>query len=487
MPSSGRTNLMRRTWLPLCLVIAFGLMLGAALNAASNPAPREPGRASSGGGEAGRPDEDSKAKKPKRKSAGGPAKPAGAARPGVAGTIRAHVNARGQTVYEIAPIRFSISPPLRDLAEHAVPMTEEEEETPRNPLLPRWRVPRSGVPDPVVQSQIGPVGSMLRPILQEAPAIGFDFAGVPQLGAVPPDTNGSVGLTQYVETANVRYQVWSLDRGTKVATSLLGPVSINTLWVGFGGPCETQNAGDPIVLYDKFADRWLISQFTTGIVGGSYFQCVALSTTGDATGTFARWAFAVPNSIFGDYPHFGVWPDAYYMMAHGFTTATSSGTSAAGIFAAMDRPRMLAGNPAATWQVILDPNEGGHMPADLDGVTPPPTNAPGIFLSVHGTSMVFYRMKVDFNTPANTVRTTQGTAAVAPATGACILASTPGTCIPQPGTTRLLDSLGDRLMFRAAYRNFLDHESVVISHSVDPSVTGVQSGVRWYDFRLSGG
>ncbi|HKQ96902.1 MAG TPA: hypothetical protein VJV75_03390, partial [Candidatus Polarisedimenticolia bacterium] len=240
------------------------------------------------------------------------------------------------------------------------------------------------------------------------------------------------------------------------------------------------------VVFDKLANRWLISQFTTGAVGGTYFQCVAISTTADATGTYARYAFALPGGIFGDYPHFGVWTDAYYMMAHGFSSSGGTGSYVAGVFAAMDRAKLLAGDPTATWQVILDSEEGGHLPADLDGVTPPPTGAPGVFLSLHSNGMWFYRMKVDFAVPANTTRTLQGIAPVAPSTGACTFAATPGTCIPQPGSTRLLDSLGDRLMFRAAYRNFLDHESIVVSHSVDPSILGVVSGVRWYDFRLSG-
>jgi hypothetical protein len=152
----------------------------------------------------------------------------------------------------------------------------------------------------------------------------------------------------------------------------------------------------------------------------------------------------------------------------------------------MDRTKMLQGLGTATWQVIQDPAEGGHMPVDVDGFTPPPYGAPGIFLSLHASGMYFYRMKVDFTTPANTSKYVQGVVPVAASTGACELASTPGTCIPQPGSTVLLDSLGDRLMFRAAYRNFVDHESVVISHSVDPSVSGVVSGVRWYDFRISG-
>ena len=400
-------------------------------------------------------------------------------------TVTAHVNARGETVYAIAASHFDVSPPLRVMATVAVAAPEAEEKSPTHPLLPGWRIPRSIAPDPVVQSVI-PSDEFLigGPIAPAAPSTGFDFPGAAQSGGVPPDTNGAVGNNQYVETVNVRYQVWSLDRGASTATSVLGPVSINTLWAGFGGACQAQNSGDPIVLYDRLADRWLISQFTTGPVGGFYFQCVALSTTADATGTYARWAFAVPGGLFGDYPHFGVWTDAYYMMAHAFTS--TSGAYAGAVFAAMDRSAMLAGDPDATWQVIVDPLEGGHMPADLDGIAPPPTNAPGVFLSIHGNAMFFYRMKVDFITPADTVRNLQGTAPIAAATGACMQAATPGSCIPQPGTTRLLDSLGDRLMFRAAYRNFVDHESIVISHSVDPSVTGLVSGVRWYDFRLSG-
>jgi len=435
-------------------------------------------------------------RKEKRPPQAGPAIPIGVPQPkdspGAAyerdpsQTISTHVNAQGQTVYAIAAAHFDISAPLRDMAAGAVAAPAVEEESPTNPLLPRWRIPRSIAPDPVVQSVIPSDGFAQRlPITTEAPSTGFNFIGVAQNGGVPPDTNGAVGNDQYVETANVRYQVWSLDRGTSTATSVLGPVAINALWSGFGGACQAQNSGDPIVLYDKLANRWLISQFTRVITGGAYFQCVALSTTADATGSYARWAFAVPGSLFGDYPHFGVWTDAYYMMAHAFTSA-SAGAYAGGIFAAMDRPAMLAGDPGATWQVILDPIEGGHMPADLDGIAPPPTSAPGVFLSIHGKAMYFYRMKVDFLSPANTVRTLQGSAPIAPATGACMQAATSGTCIPQPGTTRLIDSLGDRLMFRAAYRNFVDHESIVISHSVDPSVVGLVSGVRWYDFRLSG-
>ncbi|HET9299072.1 MAG TPA: hypothetical protein VFO11_03955, partial [Candidatus Polarisedimenticolaceae bacterium] len=229
-------------------------------------------------------------------------------------------------------------------------------------------------------------------------------------------------------------------------------------------------------LYDKLANRWLISQFTSSASSSVYYQCVAISTTASATGTFYRYAFAVPNGYFGDYPHFGAWQNAYYMMAHAF-----SGGYVGAIFSAMDRTKMLAGDSTAAWAVMIDAQEGGHMPADLDGFAPPPFQAPGVFLSLHSEGMYVYRLRPSASFGSVT-RTLQGIVPLAPASAAC----GGGSCIPQPGTTVRVGSLADRLMFRAAYRNFVDHESVVVSHSVDPGVAGVVSGVRWYDIRLSG-
>jgi hypothetical protein len=392
-----------------------------------------------------------------------------------ADTITEYRNELGQTVYSVTASHFDISPPLRELATAAGTAQASENEPPAHPHLTATRLLRSNVPDPVVQIVIPPADPGASGNLPlGVPTTGFNFLGMGNYRAPgASDSNGSVGNDQFVETINVRYQVWSLDRATKVATSILGPVDINTLWAGFGGACEALNDGDPIVLFDKTAKRWLISQFTIHEMNGRYYQCVALSSTADATGAYARYAFVVPGGPFGDYPHFGVWTDAYYMMAEGV----------GGLFAAMDRAKMLAGNPAATWQVIVDTGERGHMPADLDGFALPPSKAPGIFVSLHGTGMYVYRMKVNFSVPSATVRTLQAVVPVAPATDAC---DENRFCIPQPGTENTVDSIGDRLMFRAAYRNFVDHESLVVSHSVDPAVTGVVSGVRWYDLRLSG-
>src|SRR5262245_28529443 len=389
-------------------------------------------------------------------------------------TIHAHRNASGQTVYSIAASHADVSAPLAEMAAQPVAEREDEDESPENPELPSWRRIRSDLPDPVVQRVVPSVQSLGASGPQAAaPTTGFNFLGVGMNGGTPSDSNGSVGNNQFVETVNVRYQIWSLDRATKVATSVLGPSPINNLWVGFGGACQTQNSGDPIVLFDKAARRWLISQFTTSLSGGSYLQCVAISTTANATGSYFRYAFAVPAGVFGDYPHFGAWSDAYYMMAHGFTS--TSGSYVAALFAAMDRTKMLVGDPSATWQVIMDPSEGGHMPADLDGFAPPPTDAPGICLSLHPSGMFVYRLTVDFAVPAHTVNALQAIVPVAPASGAC---AGGGACIPQPATTQTVSSLADRLMFRAAYRNLIDHESIVISHAVDPAVSWGASGGR---------
>jgi hypothetical protein len=405
-------------------------------------------------------------------------------------TVKEHRNELGQTVYTVSAERFDVSPPLTELALIDTPNPERIET--EEPELPKWRVPRSGKPDPVVQvvpgSDAAGATNPDAPIVPAAAVTGFNFDGINGLSTengYPPDENGSVGNDQFVEMVNSHYQVWSLNRATKTATTIIGKTRINTLFAGFGGPCQTRNDGDPIVLYDKLANRWLLSQFTSGPTGGPYYQCVAISTTPNAAGSYYRYAFVVPNNKFGDYPHYGVWPDAYYVMSHDFTRTSAGTTYFAASFGAMDRAKMLAGNPTATYQIIRDPLEGGHMPADLDGFAPPPAGAPGIFTSVHADGMYLYRMKVDWANPANTTRTLQAKMPIAPATAPCD--GHGGQCIPQPPpTVTPLDSLGDRLMFRLAYRNFIDHESLVVSHSVDPGVEGVVSGVRWYEFRISG-
>jgi hypothetical protein len=352
-------------------------------------------------------------------------------------TVTEYQNELGQTVYSAAASHFDISPPLLEMAA-AAGSHQAVTEVEQKPIKPS-ESPASGN---------APLA---------APTLGFNFAGVPITSVQASDCNGSVGNNQFVETVNARYQVWSLNRSTLVATSILGPTSLATLWTGFGGECEAVSTwpyADPIVLYDKIANRWLISEFS--IPG--HFLCVALSTSANATGTYARYAFPMPNGVVVDYPKVGVWTDAYYMFSmtgnHPFA------------FAAMDRTKMLAGNPAATWQVIQDELAQRAMPADIDGFALPPSKAPGIFVWAEftGNNLQIVRMKVNFTTPSLTTKTTQAIVPVAPIVDAC-----PGfvPCIPQPGTTNVLNSMSGFVMFRAAYRNYMTTNR---SSSAAPSI-----------------
>jgi hypothetical protein len=287
---------------------------------------------------------------------------------------------------------------------------------------------------------------------------------------VPPDTNGAIGATQYVQWVNESFAVFDKATGAR----LYGPAAGNTLWSGFGGGCETNNDGDPIVAYDKAANRWVLTQFS---VSGSapFFECVAVSQTADATGAYYRYAFPFEN--FDDYPKLGVWSDAYYLSTNNFKGNKFVGADAC----ALDRSKMLVGL-AATIQCFQQISSvDSLLPADLDGQTPPPMGSPGYFVDFDSSTLNtlrLWRFHVDFTTPANSTFTGPVTIPVAPFTPAC----NGGACISQPGTTTKLDSLADRLMHRLAYRNFGDHESLVVTQSVQPG-NGAPSGLRWYEIR----
>jgi N-acetylneuraminic acid mutarotase len=318
--------------------------------------------------------------------------------------------------------------------------------------------------DPVVQRTL-PKSQMPDPMLNFD---GIPFPGV-NCNCAPPDTNGEVGLDQYVQIVNQGFQVFDKSTGN----SIMGPVDIASLWVGFGNPCEFNGAGDPVVLYDQLANRWVITQFavTTTVTD----ECIAVSTSSDATGTFARYGFHLGEDFF-DYPKFGVWPDAYYM---GMNVFNASGTAFLGPQPfAFDRAAMLAGNPA-TFVTFRDPSffnptSDQFMPADLDGVVTPPAGAPNPFMST-GTNPTWplYRFHVDFGTPANSTFTLAATLTPAPFSVIC----GGGACVPQLGGDPL-DTLGDRGMFRSAYRNFGDHEALVGNMTV---ASGGVAGVRWFE------
>jgi hypothetical protein len=354
-----------------------------------------------------------------------------------------------------------VSPPLRDL----VPRRETAPAVPDDVEPARPLLASRGEPDPVVQTGFG--GSSM-------PAPSQNFAGIDNVaGVLPPDPTGDVGPHHYVEMVNLQLAVYS-----KNGTALLGPIPINTMWQGFEGPCEQKSRGDPIVLYDQLADRWLVSQFH---LPSPYGECIAVSASPDPTGSYHRYFFPLSTTVQYDYPKLGVWPDAYYASFNRF----ASGTFLGGAAIAFDRAKMLAGQTASFQEFDTTADHGGLLPADLEGPTLPPAGRQALFLELFDVNQLeAFRFEVDWNTPRNSTFSSVGRVTISGFTPLC-----PGTrqCIDQPSTPVKLDDFGDLLMNRLTYRNLGDHEMLLASHSVDadPS-SAVHAAVRWYELRNLG-
>ena len=303
-----------------------------------------------------------------------------------------------------------------------------------------------------------------------AATLGLNFEGLGRnqygfsITSEPPDTNGSVGDTQYVQWVNTSFAVFNKTTGALVA----GPTPGNALWTGFGGLCESHNDGDPIVQFDKIAKRWVFTQFALSAT--SHFQCVAVSTTSDATGTYNRYAFSF-GTDFPDYPKLGVWPDAYYL---NFNIFNATGTAFLGPQpCAIDRNAMLAGTAATMVCFRLSTSFGGLLPSDMDGTIQPAAGEPAFFIDYGTNAILLWKFHVDFAVPANSSITGPTTLSVANFSALC----GGGTCVSQPGVLQKLDSLADRMMYRFAYRKFTDgHESLVVNHAIS-------TGERWYEVR----
>lgn len=359
----------------------------------------------------------------------------------------------------------------------------------RLPPPPRL-APEAGVKsvDPVVQERYG-VSSMLSATIQNFEGVSnADNQLAVGFQVVPPDTEGDVGPEHYVQWNNISLSIF--DKTGKV---LLGPVAGNALFSGFGGPCETTNDGDPIVLYDHLADRWFLSQFALpNYPRGPFFQCIAVSQTGDPTGAYHRYEFQMPVNKLNDYPKFGVWPDAYYMSVNQFRPPLLT-FSGAGV-AAFERDKMLDGLPAQLLYgdlALVNPNFGGLLPSDLDG-PPPPAGIPNIFVSVDDNpdQLNIWHFHVDFDTPSNSSFGVGGmpnqvltTAPFDSSLGfSCDIAR---RCIPQPSPGQLVDAIADRLMFRLQFRNHGTYGSLMANHTVNAG--GNRAGIRWYELRTTGG
>ncbi len=312
----------------------------------------------------------------------------------------------------------------------------------------------------------------------------------------PPDTNGDVGPNHYVQSVNIVTRVFS-----KSGAPLTSPFKMSQLFASLGQSfCATQDNGDPIVLYDQMADRWMISQFAIPSVSGQrvgpFHQCIAISKTGDPTGSYYVYDFVMPKNALNDYPHFGVWPNAYFMADHQFNVGGTLYVGE-GVFA-FDRTKMLVGDPTATYQYFdlaaLDPSLFGVLPSDNDG-GPAPAGSPNLFVGYSDNantgapndSLRLFNFTADFTTPANSTFVEQAPITVADFN---TLNPTGRRDVPQPPpstATNNLDSIGDRMLNRIQYRNFGSYESVLMNHTVNigstSAATPYLAAPRYYELR----
>jgi hypothetical protein len=396
------------------------------------------------------------------------------------GLLAGVVSAQGvkKGAMEIRPDHWDVSPPLREIRpvtrELDIYQDKEEAHLPKPFHKPR-EIDLHGL-DPLVRLRAP------QPSVSVTGGTAFDGVGVPNynVNSAPPDTNGSVGRTiagtgYYVQWVNTSFSVFNKATGAVV----YGPANGNTLWSGFGGVCQNDNDGDPIVLYDKLADRWVFTQFA--VSAQPFTQCVAVSTTSNPTGSYARYAFTYGNQ-FNDYPKVGVWPDGYYVTYNMFANGQ---TFSGGWVCAMDRAKMLTGAAATQQCFNLGTSHGGLLPSDLDGATLPPAGEPNYVLEFGSNVLNVFKFKVNWTTPASSTLTGPTALSVAAFNEACL----GGTCVPQSNTNNKLDSLGDRLMYRLAYRNQGAYAALVTNHSVAVAnpARRAQTGVRWYEVRITSG
>ena len=355
------------------------------------------------------------------------------------------------------PSSFAVSRPVADMpVEYSMfPFQEMPEPRPN---------PNKAQPGPYVIED---------PVLQKEAlrnldiAIGLNFDGIASNGYAPSDSNMAVGPNHIVETVNVLFQIFNKTGGT-----VAGPTNIQNLFSGLAGDCSNSTFGDPVVLYDRAADRWLISMIGAG---STVSECLAVSKTNDPTGAYFLYGYSFGNNL-NDYPKLGTWAtasnSAYLATYDIFINGSSFGGSD---LCGLDRTKMLAGDKTAAQLCQMTVSgEFSYLPSDMDGPTPPADGTPGLFIHPQRPNQLFLRT-LTLNFASGTATMSAATVITVPSfTEACH-----SSCVPQSGTSQRLDGLGDLTMYRFAVRHFADHDRAVVNDSVIAS--GSQIGVRWYE------
>jgi hypothetical protein len=383
-----------------------------------------------------------------------------------------------------------------------IPPNKEVEER----RLTRYPHPETGSPErqgpfPLITNLLRPAPTMPLPLLT------FDGMNSAQsgCGCLPPDSDGDVGPNHYVNAVNTSIKIFD-----KSGNPLNGPngTTFNSFFaaLGTGMPCGNhQNDGDPYVLYDQMADRWVVSDFAfPSFPGTSFYQCIGVSQTGDpVSGGWYLYAVQVDpaNPTFlGDYPKFALWPDAYYLTMNLFSSPTTF--NGVRVYA-LDRASMITGGPTNAIGFTLTAADVGasysFVAASFRAGDPPPVGRQEFVLAVDSPAsggvtltQVHGRLfHVDFANPNNStfgVGPNHLPNAEITVNGFVDAFTNTTNLVPQQGTTQKLDTLGDKIMTPVAYQNRSGTESLWASQTVctDQNCTG-PTAVRWYQFDVTGG
>ena len=376
----------------------------------------------------------------------------------------------------VKAVAFAKSAPLSEIAAKLSPDKAEsilEEEVHNELDFDKWPNEDAKAPESVnVQFKQGSKGT-------RGPLVGFNGQGF--TGYYPPDTDGDVSDDHFVQMVNSKYNVYEKD-GTKI----LGPLNLGNLWAQLPG-APWGNSGDPIVLWDENAERWVLTQFAPKTSTTNY-ELFAISVTSDPLGEYYLYAFEF-GVQFNDYPKIGVWRDGYYATYNLFNKNNGNPSFIGSKITTVEREKMLVGDPNAQMIEFLKSGYYSTMPADIDGADLPEEGAPCPVMYINNQKRVeMWSLHADWETTSNSTLTKQN-----PNIIVSTFSSTPNTnnagngFVEQPNTNTDLDGLGSMIMNRLAYRKFSDHEAMVTVHSIkaQPEAGGAynRSGVRWYEFR----
>ena len=366
-------------------------------------------------------------------------------------------------------------------------------------VFPRFIPRRSLKPktefDPVLQKKPGRV-------LAPVPILTFEGLDLTNWGAGwPPDVNGDVGRSNvgaenrgyYIQAVNTSFGIFDKATGTLVAAT-----TFDDFFDGTGTPCDDSNMGDPIVLYDRYLDRWLITDYAFSDVSTPpHYQCIAMSASNDpVSGGWYIWALNFENNdgvssssnVLNSYPKVGVWEDGYYFTFNDFDMDNGGDYLGVTIWA-LDKNAMASGTLSGMLGFLdysSHPYAWSLLPANAKSPTPPPSGEPEFLITIgddawggiSSDSIAIYLLDVDFDNMTSSI---SGPTVVEVASFDSDMCGYSENCIPQPGTLNKLDALSSRLMHSAFYWNYGTHESIFLNHTVDAG--GDHAGIRWYELR----